>query len=166
MLLCPRKQQFRRLQHTEPARIRKGAGSQEFTTFSKLAALTLVARANPWRTGSQPHTPATRPGTTGARSCDGASETTGPEGSQHTAAPESAAAPGTAKGSDTTPMRGEFSSPPANVKTDEMQMESICVGAFASPTPKNNDDVPFSPRSEIECATEAAKSMAHTEAGN
>ena len=26
--------------------------------------------------------------------------------------------------------------------------------------------MPFSPRSEIECATEAAKSMAHTEAGN
>ncbi|CAH0373813.1 unnamed protein product [Pelagomonas calceolata] len=64
-------------------------------------------------------------------------------------------------------MRGEFSGAATpNVKADGVEMESICVGAFASPTPKGGDDMPFSPRSEIECATEAAKSMAHTEAGN
>ena len=60
--------------------------------FSKLAALTLVARANPRRTGSHSHTPPTRPRTASARSCDRPSERLDREGSQHTAAPENAAA--------------------------------------------------------------------------
>ena len=91
---CPRKPQFQRPQNTVPARIHnppahKNKNSQP---FSKLAALALVARANPRRTGSHSHTPPTRPRTASARSCDRPSERLDREGSQHTAAPENAAA--------------------------------------------------------------------------
>ena len=91
-LLCPRKPQFQRPQNTVPARIHNPPAHKKFTTFSKLAASTLVARANPRRTGSHSHTPPTRPRTASARSCDRPSERLDREGSQHTAAPENAAA--------------------------------------------------------------------------
>ena len=90
--LCPRKPQFQRPQNTVPARIHNPPAHKKFTTFSKLAASTLVARANPRRTGSHSHTPPTRPRTASARSCDRPSERLDREGSQHTAAPENAAA--------------------------------------------------------------------------
>ena len=129
--------------NTVPARIRGSAGSQEFTTFQQTGSIDTGACESG---GSHSHTPSTHPRTAkhGQRG--------GPE---------------LRRASDTTTMRGEFSGAATpNVKADGVEMESICVGAFASPTPKGGDAMPFSPRSEIECATEAAKSMAHTEAGN
>ena len=91
-LLCPRKPQFQR-QKTPYQHESVGAPAHKNSQpFSKLAALTLVARANPRRTGSHSHTPPTRPRTASARSCDRPSERLDREGSQHTAAPENAAA--------------------------------------------------------------------------